>query len=354
MQGHSQPKRVVHGRRADLHGGGNPAVEQMAREVRSFLEQVLADLRTSAAADPYAGSHSDICPARVADAAFMILTHREFSYLGKAKAGAYRPAIADVLTRNIERGEPLRFHLDLGGGYHASIDPTRYDLSFQPGLGEVLVLRQVKRLHEEVRKIYEPGIRLTLVIDNLCALLVNDIPVSRTSGYCRSLRSLIGAFGMADMTDVLVESEEFDASDYANASIPTVPAPSPSAIDNVARFLGRPCSGDEARERIGRYASLGQESDRKLGSIIDGVRMTQRATPSTFGFRAFPGGDCRIQAGEVVLTRNPRGRLVPKLATSKTLSSYTLYRIDTSRILPWPVTSVAYSLWVSHPIGTSG
>jgi hypothetical protein len=45
MQGHSQPNRVVHGGRADLQSGGNPAVEQMAREVRSFLEQVLADLK---------------------------------------------------------------------------------------------------------------------------------------------------------------------------------------------------------------------------------------------------------------------------------------------------------------------
>jgi hypothetical protein len=344
MQGHSQSNRVVHGGRADLQSGGNPAVEQMAREVRSFLEQVLADLNTSANVDRHAGSHSDICPARVADAAFKILTHREFSYLGKARASHYWPAIAGVLTRNVERGEPLRFHLDLGGGYHASIDPGHYDLGFQPGLGEVLVLRQVKRLHEEIRKIYEPGIRLTLVIDNLCALLVNDIPVSRTSGYCRSLRSLIGAFGMADMADVLVESEQFAPSEYADVSIPTMPEPSPSAIDNVARFLGRPCSSQEARERIGRYATLGQESDRKLAGIIDGVRMTQRATPSTFGFRAFPGSDSRIQAGEVVLARNERGRLVPKLATSRTPSTFTLYRIDTSGLLPWPVTSVAYGL----------
>jgi hypothetical protein len=278
-----------------------------------------------------------------AEAAFAILTRREFTYLSKARASTYRASILGQLAAAAKTGQPLPFYYDIGGGYRAGIDRYRRELSFSPGLGELLALRQIALFDRHLRTVYPPGARFSLVVDNVCALLVNDIPLQRTSSYCTELRALIGALDMEAQTDLLVESEHFHPDDYqVNSHSVPVFLPGSNAIENVSRFLGRTCNASEAIERIARYAAVSAETEKMLSSVIRGVRMTQRATPSTFGFRSFPGGDSRIQSGDVILGYCRRGRIEPRLVTSQSHLSASIRQIDISDLLPLPGGHVGY------------
>lgn len=234
---------------------------------------------------------------------FDILTCREFCYLSKSKVAPYRPEVLRQIRLSIERGVAIPFYLDLGGGYHASLVEGGAGLCFEPGLGELMVLQQAARFRARVREVYGPGIQFTIVIDNLCALLVNDIPVGPTERYCASLRRMIEAAGVEAWAGLLVESENFTPDQYpAEGQIAATARPvTANEHGNVERFLGRPCSPAEASLRVARYAQIGACSEHLLGTLIDGVHMTQRASSTTLCFRAFPGSDCRIQAGEVAL-----------------------------------------------------
>lgn len=64
-------------------------------------------------------------------------------------------------------------YYDIGGGYRAGIDATRPDLSFSPCLGELFAFRQITLLTRHIRAVYPPGAAFSLVVDNVCALLVN-------------------------------------------------------------------------------------------------------------------------------------------------------------------------------------
>ncbi len=315
-----------------------PKPERLA----SYLNGLLADFRKQPS--PPAPQPSD---AEIIDVAFAAMLRREFTALSKSRGRRYREAICGHFARNVREGEPLRLYLDIGGGYHASLAPGQRPLSFTPGFGELLLLRQIRRFDDAIRHFYPPGTRFSLVIDNLCALLVNDIPVQRTAGYCDDLRRLIDSVGLTDSVGLLVESEHFAAEAYAgpgespSADSKCDAAPTPAEVENVARFLGRPCTAEEARQRMVRYQWVTQRSDEFLGRVVDGVRMTQRATPGTFGFRAYPGGDCRIQAGEVVAVEDAGGRIVPRLVTSRSEALDALRRVSLAG-LPAPLTEVLY------------
>jgi len=123
----------------------------------------------------------------------------------------YREPVLELLAASVRRREPLGFYYDIGGGYHASIRPGSEAVSFDVGLAELFVLSQAAKFAARVSRLYPVGVRFTLVVDNLCALLVNDIPVARTLGYCAALRELIRSVGLNPLIDVLVESEHFSA-----------------------------------------------------------------------------------------------------------------------------------------------
>lgn len=259
---------------------------------------------------------------QVPERIFEILTHRDFCYLSKTRVTPYKQDTLAHISRAIARGAPIPFYLDLGGGYHASLAADGTDLCFEPGLGELLVMQQAARFHARVRELYAPGIRFTIVIDNLCALLVNDIPTSLTEAYCAQYRRTIREAQIDRWFNLLVESEVFRPAQYPtkdaiDAAIRPVTA---NEHGNIERFLGRQCHADEAALRRARYAQIGARSEELLGSVIDGVHMTQRASPTTLCFRAFPGSDCRIQAGQVALQEISHAdgvRLKPFLLTSR-------------------------------------
>jgi len=68
--------------------------------------------------------------------------------------------------------------------------------------------------------------------------------------------------------------------------------------------------------------------------------MTQRATPQTFPFRPYPGGDSRIQCGELALFVNEEGNCKPALVTTDNFECWRLFEMDLGLVIggnPFPV-----------------
>jgi len=244
--------------------------------------------------------------------------------------------------------EPLRFFYDIGPGYHATTHPGFLPLRYDVGLSELLILSQASALCRRITNLYAPGARFFLVVDNLCGLRTNDIPLNRTEGYVRKLRGLIEQLLLSNRIRLVVESEEFTLEEYdrllaAVEPRPAVAEPSPLAIDNVERFLGRRCSAAEAAERMERYRRTGSVTDRLIDRLGREVHMTQRATGMTLGFRPFPGGAQRTQAGELVLLHRSPGRIRPLLLTTRNAAAYDCERLELPAVLPPPMSYVVYA-----------
>ena len=296
---------------------------------------------------PDAERAESVAPVDVPSVIFSILTSREFCYLGRTKTEPYREQVERTLATNVARGETVRFYYDLGAGYHASIDPHASGLVFNVGFSELCVLAQIASFCSCVADVYAPGATFVLVIDNVCGLVTNDIPLAQTEAYCAELRALIEQTGLRDSVSVLVESEAFAAADYVidqdrlqrdMAGL----SPSPIDIDNVSRFLGRECDAMEAAERMARYRQAGELTEQKLEGVVRGVRMTQRATGGTLGFRPYPGGDSRTQVGELALSPGTKG-VRPVLLTSRNVARFRCTRLTFPDLLPAAVRDVAYA-----------
>jgi hypothetical protein len=207
------------------------------------------------------------------------------------------------------------------------------------------MLRQVVSFDAALRAHHPAGARFSLVIDNLCGLYTNDIPLVSTHGYVRRLRALIDELRVGDVVDLLVESEWFTQAEYDAAYAAVAPQPPRGDLDaddleNVARFLGRPCTPEEAAERVERYRRAGIATEALLARVVRGIRLTQRATDATMAFRSFPGGAQRMQVGEIVLEHAQGAPPRPILLTSRNRAAYDLTRVAMPELLPRPVWQV--------------
>ena len=319
--------------------------EGLGLEVSAYLAEILSGIVPSPGAQRTRPAVDD---AALANEIFTVLTSRAFCYLGRSNAERYRDDTVASLLRRMATGEAFRFFYDIGPGYHATIRPGVLPLCFDVGLAELLMLSQVNTLWRRIVEIYQPGARFFFVVDNLCGLRTNDIPLELTEAYVRRFRQLIEETGLSGRVKLIVESEEFDLRGYdrllANIEVqPPVAEPTPQAVDNVARFLGRVCTATEAAERIERYRRTGTVTNRLLDGLVQGVHLTQRATGATLGFRPFPGGDQRTQVGELALTRSEKGRLCPVLITTRNVDNFDYARIELPGVLPKPMTHITFA-----------
>jgi hypothetical protein len=322
----------------------------MTDPVAEYIANLMSRLRAEPGADQAVANDAEALAAGI----FMILTGREYCYLSRTRTSPYRDSVVGILAASIRDGEPLRFYYDLGAGYHASIQPEVSGLVFDAGFSELCVLVQIASFCNQVTERYPPGATFQLVIDNVCGLLTNDIPIKSTAGYCVQLRRLIDQTGMDDRVSLLVEAEEFALSEYRVdparlAADAAAMHPSPDDFENVRRFLGRSCDDAEALERMARYRQAGELTERMLERVVHGVRMTQRATGGTLGFRPFPGGDSRTQVGEVAISPNSKGALRPILLTSRNVGRYSCSRLEYPDLLPATVRHVTYAEPIEAP-----
>jgi hypothetical protein len=317
--------------------------DPVADDVRRYLWQAMR------AGGAEVSTHADTPDAGGAlERIFDALTQRRFCALSRGRARQYRDSVLGALAPAYERSEALEFWFDIGPGYRASLRPGALPLRYDVGLGEYLMLAQVAAFARIVSLHYPPGARFHLVVDNVCALRTNDVALERTTAYCSQLRTLIAEMRLAGIVRLLVESEAFDLREYdALARAPAAPAsaavPTPAEIENVARFLGRRCTPAEAAERIRLYARATAATEALLARVVRGVRLTQRASAATLGFRPFPGGDARMQCGEVALTRLADGRIAPILLTSRNIDAHDCTGIGAAGVLPSPVREITFA-----------
>ncbi|MGE3844205.1 MAG: hypothetical protein AB7I50_21745 [Vicinamibacterales bacterium] len=323
--------------------------------VDGLVESYVRNLMISFAPPP--DGVRDLVPATIAtrppvraERLFDLFTRREFCYLSRRGSASYRDHVLPWLLSAIAHDRPLDCFYDIGGGYHASVRPGLSALSFDVGLGELMILRQVARFAQLVTRLHPPGIRFHLVIDNLCALLINDIPLDNTRSYCARLRTLVAETGMSGLVDLLVESEvitrdAFVATPEDDAT--SAPVVGAKERENIERFLGRRCTDAEALDRARRYRWVIRVSERLLAPHISGPHFTQRATTDTLCFRPFPGADSRIQCGQVVLSRTAGHRLHPILLTSTNEHRFRSREHPLPHLLP-PVIGAVVSVSPRH------
>ncbi|HED36481.1 MAG TPA: hypothetical protein ENJ08_19970 [Gammaproteobacteria bacterium] len=321
---------------------------ELKRQLTSYMLSVMSsftEIKQMAA-------YKEVDAGQVAEDVFRIITGRNYSHLSRGKAGKYKSDIIHHVKQDVQAGSPVTFFYDLGPGYHASLYPGQLDLSYEAGLSELFALYQMNEFCKEVSEIYSNGAKFFIIIDNLCALATNDIPVEKTAQYCSGLRSLIKEAGDQHNIQLLVESELFAETDYPRLELPvenliTQPL-AEGVVENVSRFVGRHCDMHEAQARIDIYAKASEVTENNLAGVVTGVRLTQRATENTLGFRSFPGGDSRIQAGEIALKHNKKGKLGPTLLTSRNISDYDLHRFELPAGVPDSLQHITYVRPAKH------
>ena len=300
------------------------------------LEKYLHAVMSSFQITPHGDANGE---GDLADRIFRILTSRRYSHLSRGRSAKYRDRVLPWIVQAVRANQPVRFYYDLGGGYRASLRPREERLTFTVGLGELLALRQIALFCKELRAGYPPGALFWVVIDNLCAHFTNDIPISLTTDYANQLRRLISQVRLSDCVQVLVESELFSVAEFRSefsraTAQSTASCVSSEEHENVARFLGRLCEPQEAEERVERYRRASAATERLLSSVVQGIRLTQRASPDTLCFRSFHGGDQRIQSGDVALSHDTDGNLKPVLITTRNVDHYRRVHVRVSGYLP--------------------
>lgn len=317
------------------------SLRQSADPLRRCVAALMADLTRPRIVNTSQGASRSTLAAEI----FGIQTRREFCYLSHARTEPYRAAALDSINRDLAANRPVRYYYDIGGGYHASLRPGIDPLCFDVGLGEVLLLRQIRLFQDRVSTVHAPGVAFSLVIDNLAARLINDIAVADTERYCARLRALIGELGMAGAVDLLVESEHFTVADFEASSAGSTGTPGERHVTHkqrqtVERFIGRTCDPGEAADRAARWSQVCSISEQLLDRLIHGVHMTQRASPTTICFRPFPGGDSRIQSGQVALLWENAERLRPILLTSHNAGHHAIQSLPLPDLLPEAVPGI--------------
>jgi len=318
------------------------------RGTRSHIRTYLREAMEAFGPRPESLAEANQPARQVSEAIFSLLTSQRFGHLGRQKSLPYRSAVLERMASNVRQGEPVRFYYDLGPGYHASLRPGVLGRRFDVGLAELFAMRQVMLFCNAVGEVYAPGAKFCLVIDNLCGLFTNDAPLADSELYVSHLRGLLRELDIVDRVSLLVESEQFSVRDYQTLYDSIIDENlaaeiTPAEQENVSRFMGGPCTIQEAAERMERYRRATSATETLLGGVVDGVRLTQRASPHTLGFRSFPGGDQRIQVGELALTESAKGGIKPVLLTSRNVGRFVLRVVDVADVLPPSIPAIRYA-----------
>ena len=314
----------------------------VAFALRQYLETLFIG-PTGPAMDRLTSTGIALLPDRL----FETLASREFCSLSLGRVAGSRDRVIASVKRALHRVEPIHFYYDLGGGYATSFRTGAARAVPEVGLGELLLLRQITQLSARVRQFYPVGIRFSLVIDNLSAFLVEDVPLTATAVYCRNLRRVVDDLGLSTLTDLIVTSESFSVSDFAEAWPRGAGVPDIAALTSKSRraapgdFAHGPTSVDEECA-CGIHAAR-QAAERLLAPMIRGVHLTEPTSASSLGFRPFPGGEASLEGGEIVLTRAGRMALAPMRLTTANLADYRVERHEIAGVLPSAIVEIGYA-----------
>lgn len=273
----------------------------------------------------------DAAPPEQINAVLNTLTQRRFNHQSRSRLGSLLGLYRQKLAGHMAQGVPIPCFFLYNGGYRAS-PLAQQPLIFKPDQTELLLLYQIACLTEDICKIYPPGIHFFIIINNGVAYWVNEIALTSTQAYAKGLNDMIEAMGAHERVSVVLQSAmaTFDA----QPSLPDV-APSPTLSEKdhrlVERFLGRPCSPLEARQRHALYAIAEAHWAQVLEPLVrvqGGLLFRQVASPQMLSFRPYPGGATRIQNGSIGFAFQDK-QPTPQLITTETTGHHAI------RCVPW-------------------
>lgn len=254
------------------------------------------------------------------------LTSRRFSFLSKQAQAPAVEALRAYVARQERSCCSLDFYLNVGGGFRpkaVAVATAENGLTF----GEILLLFQVKAFLHRVQPHVQFGITFTLFISDVCAKSIYGIPFELSGQYVKVLRNIVSHYEI-DGLRVVRESEY--ARDYTgewNESYVVGVAPKDQA--RIERYLDHPASQAELLQIQSKYVFYTALAKRLARKTLNGFFLAQRpSTPSELCFRSFPGGDGKMHAGAIVLTRNIAGAIVPRLVPDLRRVSYSMLRGD--------------------------
>ena len=257
------------------------------------------------------------------------MSSREFTYFTRVKSESYRNIICNKIVGLLNDKKKLTFYLNLGGGYHAKVSG---ELSFEPGLSELLALFQVKKFLDKISGTYPFGVNFEIIIDNRCAELANGISIVDTICYCDEFTQIIERLGLSDNIKLILESDLISKEDFTKKIIALekkfIPEISGRDIQNACRFCNDNCTSDMnvLAEKYKIINFISREISSEYSK--DGIHLTQRATERTFPFRSFPGGDSKIQCGKIALLVENGVIKKPILVTTNNIEDYNITKID--------------------------
>ena len=294
---------------------------------KNYLEGILQGFNQPATEVKFNScSAKDAC-----DGIFGLLSSRKFTYLSRVKSKPYEAAIRARVCDCFENKKKLCLYLVLGGGYHARTSKSvKSKICFDVGLGELLALYQVKKFLKLAKSAYPFGISFFIIIDNRCAEFANGIPVELTRGYAKRFSELINALGLGEKVEVVLQSDIIKKSEFASM----IPSLRPGgnielteqSCNNAVRFS---YAGKISPEiSTAKYKTVNQASRAVISEYAKGgIHLMQRATASTLAFRSFPGGDSKIQCGEVALLFSNGIVKKPLLLTTQNIGLYNVEKV---------------------------
>ncbi len=260
--------------------------------------------------------------AVVAERMVKILTHRFFNFQSKKNIAPLMLQAEENLATQVKFGQPINLFLLYNGGYRASSYLNDYSFVLSPDLTEAMLLYQITMLQQKISEIYPLGIQFTIIINNGVAEWVNEIPRHQTEGYAYELKKMIQHLGVSSFIKVLVQSELKGYHGKETFNVVNIKNISEKEQQNVARFLGRKCTKEEAEFRASLYDLAEQKWAETLLSIIkreNALPLRQVPHPCMLSFRAFPGAAIRSQNGSFGFELKDN-KLLPKLITSEGVS----------------------------------
>lgn len=270
------------------------------------------------------------------DDVIRVLLHHDFNYQSRGRVAHLLPQLKARLRVALERTGTVPVYFLYHGGYRASVNTPGTPFSFSPDVTEWLLLYQVARLHRRLKGIGVDGLRSSIVINNGVAHHTNGIPYAHTESYVFRLRELIQRMGATGQVSVLAQSE-LGGFDERMSGVAVGPkkeiTPAEHAI--VERFLGCPCSVEEACQRAATYEKAEEVWGAEMKEIVgaaSGFFCRQVAHPECLSFRPFPGAAIRVQNG-VVGFRLCEDRVVPVLVTPKCRARLIAIPLREDRIL---------------------
>ena len=285
--------------------------------IEAYLQSCVAFARSSFGRirSEYQGPVADVADL------LAVLLGRAFNYQSKSKCARFAQDAAARFACAVASGGPIRLHLLYHGGYRADPAAGAAPLTFRVDATELMLIHQAARFHASIANLHAPGAEITLVINNGVAEYVNEIPIAATRAYVRRLERLIAALGAESRVKVLAQSDlgPFEQRMQGIAVTPW-PTVDPMHMRIVQRFLGRPCSEDEARLRAAVYDKAEEVWGGEVRAIIDRERsvcVRQIASEAALSFRSFPGGAARVQNGTIGFEVAGE-KVVPRLVTATT------------------------------------